>query len=164
MWECKLHQPWFCHCADDILNRFVDRDMMMRFRGGGVGHKSTREATNHFLSDRDHVEKHQVDDSDTIVVDQLGEQDFDREDGHGGMAVGGGEDIHETQLNQEEEFDYGYGGLMGDNDGDDSGWVDDDSYDSEDIGFDYDDDMLGAEDGEGAYGDTLAGDLGFGDL
>jgi hypothetical protein len=108
------------------------------------------------------VEKHQVDDSDTIVVDQLGEQDFDREDGHGGMAVGGGEDILETQLNREEEFDYGYGGLMGDNDGDDSGWVDDDSYDSEDIGFDYDDDMLGAEDGEGAYGDT--GDLGFGDL
>ena len=28
--------------------RFVDRDMMMRFRGGGVGHKSTREVTDHF--------------------------------------------------------------------------------------------------------------------
>lgn len=35
-----------------ILIRFVDRDMFMRFRGGGVGHKSTRKETNRFLSDR----------------------------------------------------------------------------------------------------------------
>jgi hypothetical protein len=27
--------------------------MMMRYRGGGVGHKSTRNATNTFLKDRD---------------------------------------------------------------------------------------------------------------
>ncbi len=27
--------------------------MMMRYRGGGVGHKSTRNATNVFLADRD---------------------------------------------------------------------------------------------------------------
>lgn len=33
--------------------RFVDRDMMMRFRGGGVGHKSTREVTDQFLVDCD---------------------------------------------------------------------------------------------------------------
>jgi hypothetical protein len=36
-----------------FVNRFVDRDMMMRYRGGGVGHKSTRNATNVFLRDRD---------------------------------------------------------------------------------------------------------------
>ncbi|KIL55287.1 hypothetical protein M378DRAFT_173752, partial [Amanita muscaria Koide BX008] len=34
------------------MNIFVDRDMFMRFRGGGVGHKSTRAATNVFLADR----------------------------------------------------------------------------------------------------------------
>ncbi|KAF8675505.1 hypothetical protein AX14_005100, partial [Amanita brunnescens Koide BX004] len=34
------------------INMFVDRDMFMRFRGGGVGHKSTREATDLFLPDR----------------------------------------------------------------------------------------------------------------
>jgi hypothetical protein len=108
------------------------------------------------------VGKHQTDDSETIGVDQLGEQDVDREDGDDGVAVGGREDIHETRLNQEEELDYG----LGDNDEpeDDSGcesswsWVDDD----EDIESDYDNYMLGAEDGEGADGDT--GDLGFGDL
>ena len=32
--------------------RFADRDLMMRFRGGGVGHKSTRVATNFFKKDR----------------------------------------------------------------------------------------------------------------
>jgi hypothetical protein len=36
----------------DILSSFVDRDMFMRFRGGGVGHKSIRRATNRFLQDR----------------------------------------------------------------------------------------------------------------
>jgi hypothetical protein len=34
--------------------------------------------------------------------------------------------------------------------------------DDEDMEFVIDDDILGAEDGEGAYGDV--GDLGFGDL
>ncbi|KAH6911820.1 hypothetical protein BKA70DRAFT_1268579 [Coprinopsis sp. MPI-PUGE-AT-0042] len=32
---------------------FADRDHFMRFRGGGVGHESTREATNKCLKDRD---------------------------------------------------------------------------------------------------------------
>lgn len=32
---------------------FVDRDIFMRYWGGGVGHKSTRDATDFFLSDRD---------------------------------------------------------------------------------------------------------------
>ena len=32
--------------------RFADRDLMMRFRGGGVGHKSMRVATNFFKKDR----------------------------------------------------------------------------------------------------------------
>jgi len=33
--------------------RFSDRDLVMRFRGGGVGHKSTRDATDFFKADRD---------------------------------------------------------------------------------------------------------------
>ncbi|KAF9049001.1 hypothetical protein BJ165DRAFT_1592981 [Panaeolus papilionaceus] len=34
------------------INIFADRDMVMRFRGSSVGHKSTQEATNRFLDDR----------------------------------------------------------------------------------------------------------------
>ncbi|KAJ3544504.1 hypothetical protein NMY22_g2759 [Coprinellus aureogranulatus] len=35
---------------------FVDRDTVMRFRGGGAGHVSTRQATDYFLADRDKVD------------------------------------------------------------------------------------------------------------
>ena len=44
------------HYSHDIPLSFVDRDMAMRFRGGGVGHTSTRAATNTFLSDRDFLD------------------------------------------------------------------------------------------------------------
>jgi hypothetical protein len=75
-------------------------------------------------------------------VDQLGEQDVDRENGHNGMVVGGGEDIHETPLNQEVilrliiasqpivKFISGCEPSWS--------WVDD----NEDIESDYDDDMM----------------------
>ncbi|KAF8193727.1 hypothetical protein BJ912DRAFT_901526 [Pholiota molesta] len=36
------------------INYFVDRDMFMRYRGGGVGHHSTRNATDSFRQDRHH--------------------------------------------------------------------------------------------------------------
>ena len=36
----------------DINNSFADRDLFMRFFGGGVGHSSTREACSFFLNDR----------------------------------------------------------------------------------------------------------------
>ena len=39
-----------------MISRFADRDIFMRFRGGGVGHSSTRAATNFFKKDR-----HQLD-------------------------------------------------------------------------------------------------------
>ncbi|KAJ8580241.1 hypothetical protein M405DRAFT_753507, partial [Rhizopogon salebrosus TDB-379] len=35
------------------VNMFVDRDMLMLFRGGEVGHKSIRNATREFLEDCD---------------------------------------------------------------------------------------------------------------
>ncbi|KIK26402.1 hypothetical protein PISMIDRAFT_274760 [Pisolithus microcarpus 441] len=39
------------------VNMFVDRDMFMRFRGGAVGHKTTREATRCLLDDRDKLDR-----------------------------------------------------------------------------------------------------------
>lgn len=45
---------WFKHrtTCTDTNNSFADRDLFMRFFGGGVGHSSTREACNFFLNDR----------------------------------------------------------------------------------------------------------------
>ncbi|KIJ06917.1 hypothetical protein PAXINDRAFT_19881 [Paxillus involutus ATCC 200175] len=39
------------------VNIFVDRDMFMRFRGGGVGHKPIRNAAQCLLEDRDELDK-----------------------------------------------------------------------------------------------------------
>ncbi|KAF9521934.1 hypothetical protein CPB83DRAFT_872126 [Crepidotus variabilis] len=39
------------------VSMFVDRDMVMRFRGGGVGHKSTQLATNFFEQDHHKLDK-----------------------------------------------------------------------------------------------------------
>ena len=54
--------------------RFADRDLMMRFRGGGVGHtgKSTRQATDFFKKDR-HILDVQTSFEQTsdIVVEEL---------------------------------------------------------------------------------------------
>ncbi|KAG2136442.1 hypothetical protein DEU56DRAFT_756347 [Suillus clintonianus] len=39
------------------VNMFVDRDMFMRYRGGGVGHKPIHEATRCLLNDRDALDQ-----------------------------------------------------------------------------------------------------------
>lgn len=40
MLECKrLSTVLFCELAEDVLS-FVDRDMFMRYQGGGIGHRS----------------------------------------------------------------------------------------------------------------------------
>jgi len=45
-------------CAVNLrISRFVDRDMFMRFRGGGVGHKSMRTEMRCLLDDRDTLDK-----------------------------------------------------------------------------------------------------------
>jgi len=84
-----------------ILPRFADRDLMMRFRGGGVGHKSTREATDFFKRDRDRLDTRKVTtDMPTSILDdemakEILEQDND-EPGDDGV------------VDEEEENDYGY--------------------------------------------------------
>ena len=71
------------------FNSFSDRDLLMRFRGGGVGHKSTREATDSFRSDRDRL------DTQLVTATQVEE---DNEEGY----ASGVDNI------EDEEEDYGY--------------------------------------------------------
>ena len=54
-----------------IYSRFVDRDMFMRFRGGGVGHLSTRDATMPLLFDRPHEELQDINTLEDFVEDEL---------------------------------------------------------------------------------------------
>ena len=68
----------------------------MRYRGGGVGHASTRDATNLFLSDRDSEEL-----KDIHVVDDIPETATKSNDQDDGEA---------------DEFDYGYSNEVDDDD------------------------------------------------
>jgi hypothetical protein len=63
---------------------------MMRFRGGGVGHKSTREATDSFKKDRD-----QLDVKSDIENDEAMPEILEPEPG-------------EEEIEEDEEEDYGY--------------------------------------------------------
>jgi hypothetical protein len=66
----------------------------MRFRGGGVGHQSTRDATNHFLHDRTPAELARV-----HVPD-----DADKEPEN--VNVGSNDDNGGTEVDEEQDFGY----------------------------------------------------------
>ena len=59
-WRCYYVNMYVLEFSASMLLMFtfsfVDRDMVMHFRGGGVGHTSTRAATNKFLQDHDHLD------------------------------------------------------------------------------------------------------------
>jgi hypothetical protein len=120
----------------------------MRFRGGGVGHKSTRRATDKFLKDRDDLDLRRAAQSAARAQEEAQQEDAQEEDDDIAVTEAGGD--------EEEEDDYGYReNELAAKLGDDSG---SESEDEDDIA----DDALGAEDGEGAEDETAA--LGFAEL
>jgi hypothetical protein len=124
-----------------LYSRFADRDAVMRFRGGGVGHKSTREATDRFLQDRDVLD---LRDDEHPEMETHSDSDDNNDDKEGNSSAGGDENQEEwTDEDDEEEGDYGYGGLSAEESGEETNGSDSDSPDSEA------DDELGPEDGEG---------------
>ena len=147
----------------------------MRYRGGGVGHKSTRDATDKFLNDRDLLDipiKTTADEDTKMLDNNDGDEveDIENLDGEIGLNVGENiwagdegkepndsdseddddseddEDRDEAEL--EEEYDYG----LKVEDGNDT----EDNEESDDA----DEDALGPEDGDDEDDD----DLGYADL
>ena len=139
----------------------------MRYRGGGVGHSSTREATNKFLHDRDRLDipGHEGAEEDVEIEDEksrldegehryqggghdenserrpqdAGEDDVDDVLGHIlGGEEGDGTAEDENGFGGDEEDDYGY-----------KNHVDDDDDSDSEQEPDFADDALGPEDGEG---------------
>jgi len=130
--------------------------MMMRFRGGGVGHKSTREATNCFLPDRDALDKGKTREMELVeeqprIVFSEDDEELDEV-----IEPAGSDSDSEQEMQILEEFDYGYAEIDSDNED----WEDlkpegmDDELDGEPD--------LGAEDGEDTVDDK--DDLGFADF
>ncbi|KAF8235415.1 hypothetical protein L208DRAFT_1541333, partial [Tricholoma matsutake] len=111
------------------VGMFVDCDIVMRFCGGGIGHKSTCMATDQFLSDHDHREQnHEGEEGSTADEDD----DLARES----------EDEIEPGIKDdpEDERDYGYTRKQAIEDEDANEWQDDNE--------DLLDNELGREDGE----------------
>lgn len=117
----------------------------MRFRGGGVGHTSTRNATNRFLQDRDRLDRDNglMQGGDDATADESDDGldgdgiDSDGGDEGEGLEKPGTGNVDDEGRYGDEEEDYG----LVDRDSDE------DSDDNEPL--DIADDALGPEDGEG---------------
>jgi hypothetical protein len=105
---------------------------MMRYRGGGVGHKSTRKATDWFLSDRDKLDEGGNEDEE--LNEAMEDVDID------GTVLDLNDDVDEDEIEE-----YGYDGIEEIEEGDED--EDEEQSDGED-GQVIDDAGLGAEDGE----------------
>lgn len=51
MLQCKYHNPRRTLAVPHPIPRFADRDLFMRYRGGGVGHLATRQCNKTLLAD-----------------------------------------------------------------------------------------------------------------
>ena len=93
-----------------FFHRFVDRDMIMRFRGGGVGHTSTRAATNIFKADRDVLDmKSGQNKGPPTVTEPYNVEDQDDEDmGEVFLEDSDVEIDDEGELSESEVVDYRY--------------------------------------------------------
>ncbi|PPR02756.1 hypothetical protein CVT24_002089 [Panaeolus cyanescens] len=93
------------------VNIFADRDMMMRYRGGGVGHTSTRSATDRFLVDRDPKDT-VISTSSTNVSENTGRSGSEESESEDALESGSEESHVETSGSdsaaEDEEEDFGY--------------------------------------------------------
>jgi len=115
-----------------VLFRFVDRDMFMRFRGGGIGHKATR--------DWDDILQHEGHGAEEVVRGDNEDTDM------------GGEDLEAEEEVEEGWDDDAVDDNAGDGDGDDDSSGDDDDEDEDE------DDCIVADEGEILDDDVLAGE------
>jgi hypothetical protein len=117
----------------------------MRFRGGGVGHKSTREATNFFKMDRDRLDIGATLDDDCDVAIEFDDDEELESD----------EIVDEETVDQQQEDNYGY--TKEDSDSDDA--------ERAEVGYEESDtdEDLGPEDDGGAV-DPFMDELGYADM
>lgn len=111
---------------------------MMRFRGGGVGHKSTREATDFFKNDRDPLderatgaESRDMNSETDELEDNCEEEDDDLESRDMNSETDELEDCEEEDdddlgLNEDQEEDYGYVSVREDSEDEDDTLADGD--------------------------------------
>ncbi|KAG6867179.1 hypothetical protein C0993_005991, partial [Termitomyces sp. T159_Od127] len=122
---------------------FVDRDMVMMFHGGGVGHKNVHEATDVFLQDR-HLSNVLQDNNNDIEELEEGRNDSEEAD-------------HISVEQVKEKEDYGYENSMEQENLNEASGIDNDEWDNE-----QELDILSPEDGD-EYIESLDDLLGYTD-
>jgi hypothetical protein len=127
-----------CSNTDTSLLRFVDRDMMMRFCGCGVGHKGVREATNQFLNDRDRLDITVDNAEDVNESDDNSEMGTDAEESQAHLGMLKSVPGSDSESDSEKEWDS--------SDLDEKSQLD--SEEESDGDRNEDQDILGADNGE----------------
>lgn len=101
---CELYYVFSLSCHLDLpLLRFADRDMVMRFRGGGVGHKATRAATDTFKKDRDKLDNERQRDNQPEIPVEQNEMTEEQADEQRFPADDCNEEVEEEMEAEEEE-------------------------------------------------------------
>ncbi|TEB37734.1 hypothetical protein FA13DRAFT_1704897 [Coprinellus micaceus] len=92
---------------------YVNIDMFMRYRGGGVGHTSTAAATRHFLDDRDVLDTTEEDEADVNMNDRS-DSDSEVEEGDEieAMEEGSTSELGDEHLDEELDFDYDWDDIV----------------------------------------------------
>jgi hypothetical protein len=80
---------------------------MMRFRGGGVGHKSTREATHFFKKDRDRLDTQDKADENQVGYVSEEENAEDEEEDYGYIQDSDTESGDDSDVGLSDDFGYG---------------------------------------------------------
>jgi hypothetical protein len=109
--------------------------MVMRFQGGGVGHTSTRDATNHFLADR-----HPTDSSfqrDTHLANEEPRDELDKPEVESNQDPSLLSSDESADGDESAEEDYGYGPY--DDDDDDDEEEEEGRHDEEELDVEEDD-------------------------
>ncbi|KIN94465.1 hypothetical protein M404DRAFT_35030 [Pisolithus tinctorius Marx 270] len=105
-------EDWFWY----YVNIFCDHDMMMQFRSGGIGHKSTRSATDTFLDDLDTLDRQ----DDLGMTETVADDDQE-----GGNEHTVPDDDEEALSDPDEEDDFSYGSL--------AEWLDDEANEVDNV-------------------------------
>ena len=108
---CELYYVFSLSSHLDLpLLRFADHDMVMHFRGGGVGHKVTRAATDTFKKDRDKLDSERQRDNQPEIPVEQNEMTEEQADEQGfPEADDCNEEVEEEMEAEEEEDEEGEG-------------------------------------------------------
>lgn len=102
-----------CHVVTDLISyySFVDRDMFMRYRGGGIGHKITRDWDDILHAEGRHDPPEDPETSDDSEEDELNEDNVPGDEECSGDSDNEGIDMDAEADVGKSQFEHGARGI-----------------------------------------------------